>query len=144
MGAQYIPDDRYIDVAAALIIENGAILVGKRSLKEKYAGKWEFPGGKVEQGETPEICLKREIREELSCDIEIGDLFLVSVHDFGREDKKQYRFFSFLCSGMKGDVVLAAHDEIAWTPFERLLDVEFIDADKRIARDLLSALGKQG
>ena len=97
----------------------------------------------MEQGETLEECLKREIQEELSCDIEVGDLFLVSVHDFGREDKKQYRFFSFLCSGMKGDVVLAAHDEIAWTPFERLLDVEFIDADKVIAKNILAALGKK-
>ncbi|MDO8654871.1 MAG: (deoxy)nucleoside triphosphate pyrophosphohydrolase [bacterium] len=143
MSAQYIPDARYIDVAAALIIENDTILVGKRSLSEKYAGKWEFPGGKVEQRETPEICLKREIQEELNCDIEIGELFLVSVHDFGREDKKKYRFFSFLCSGMKGDVVLAAHDEIVWTPFERLLDFEFIDADKIIARKILAALGKK-
>ena len=143
MEQPYIPDERYIDVAAALIIENNTILVGKRSLSEKYAGKWEFPGGKVEQGETLEECLKREIQEELSCDIEVGDLFLVSVHDFGREDKKQYRFFSFLCSGMKGDVVLAAHDEIAWTPFERLLDVEFIDADKVIAKNILAVLGKK-
>ena len=143
MEQPYIPDERYIDVAAALIIENNTILVGKRSLSEKYAGKWEFAGGKVEQGETLEECLKREIQEELSCDIEVGDLFLVSVHDFGREDKKQYRFFSFLCSGMKGDVVLAAHDEIAWTPFERLLDVEFIDADKVIAKNILAVLGKK-
>ena len=143
MEQPYIPDERYIDVAAALIIENNTILVGKRSLSEKYAGKWEFPGGKVEQGETLEECLKREIQEELSCDIEVGDLFLVSVHDFGREDKKQYRFFSFLCSGMKGDMVLAAHDEIAWTPFERLLDVEFIDADKVIAKNILAVLGKK-
>jgi 8-oxo-dGTP diphosphatase len=143
MHKPYIPDERYIDVAAALIIDNNTILVGKRSAKDTYGGKWEFPGGKIEQGETPEICLKREIQEELNCDIEIGDLFLVSVHDFGREDKKKYRFFSFWCSEMKGELVLAAHDEIIWTPFERLLDFEFIDADKRIAKNILTVLGKK-
>ena len=63
-------------VTAAIIINNGKVLIAQRAEKQKLAGKWEFPGGKIEFGETPEECRKREIKEELGINIEVNDFFV--------------------------------------------------------------------
>lgn len=138
----YAPDDRYIDVTAAIILERGNFLIARRAPGEKYAGKWEFPGGKVEAGETLEQCLKREIEEELRMTIRVGSIFSISEYDYGREDAKKHRFFSFWCTRTNGEPVLTVHDGLAWTPVARLQEFDLIDADRQIIRDLLAALGK--
>ncbi|GAB6157839.1 hypothetical protein JCM39194_10390 [Desulfotomaculum varum] len=60
------------EVTAAIIINDGKVLIAKRAENQKLAGKWEFPGGKIESGETPEECLIREINEELGINIEVN------------------------------------------------------------------------
>ncbi|EAX47152.1 NUDIX hydrolase [Thermosinus carboxydivorans Nor1] len=63
------------EVTAAIIINDGKVLIAQRAENQKLAGKWEFPGGKIESGETPEECLIREINEELGINIEVNDFF---------------------------------------------------------------------
>ena len=67
-------------VAAAVIEKDGKILIAQRKKGWRFAGKWEFPGGKIEPNETPEECLRRELREELGIETEIGDFFCVSTY----------------------------------------------------------------
>lgn len=68
------------DVTAAIIIENNKVLLTRRAPGEKHAGWWEFPGGKVEPGEPPENCLRRELREELEIDAAIGKKPAENIH----------------------------------------------------------------
>ena len=62
-----------ISVTAAIIIDNGRVLIARRQPPGKMPGMWEFPGGKIEKGESPEACLKRELREELDIDACVGE-----------------------------------------------------------------------
>ena len=67
-------------VTAAIIIKDNKVLIAQRAPDDKLANKWEFPGGKIKPGETPQECLKREIREELDVDIEVLDFFSESIY----------------------------------------------------------------
>ena len=66
-------------VTAAIILKDNKVLIAQRSPDDKLANKWEFPGGKIEHGESPQECLKREIREELDFEIEVLDFFAESI-----------------------------------------------------------------
>ena len=81
-----------IDVTAAIIQREGLILAARRKQGSHMAGYWEFPGGKIEPGETPEECLQRELKEELSIESKIGPFFEESCYDYGT---KQIRLLSY-------------------------------------------------
>ena len=70
------------EVTAAIITNDDKILIAQRGKDENLAGKWEFPGGKIEKGETPQQCLKREIQEELELNIEVGEFFGESIYTY--------------------------------------------------------------
>ena len=65
--------NQYIDVVAAVFVENGSVLVARRASGQHLEYKWEFPGGKIEKDETPEECLRRELKEELGVNVEVED-----------------------------------------------------------------------
>lgn len=75
-----------IIVAAALIQDSGRFLVSQRKSTAHQALKWEFPGGKLENGETPEECLRREVKEELGIEIAVGEIFSVVFHSYNTFD----------------------------------------------------------
>ena len=81
-----------INVTAAIIDRNGKILLVKRSSKSSLPNKWEFPGGKVELGETPEDCLARELYEEFGIIVDVGNFIAESVYQY---DKKTVRLMAF-------------------------------------------------
>jgi 8-oxo-dGTP diphosphatase len=92
-------------VTAALITNGDRILITHRSLIDKMAGKWEFPGGKIEPGETPEACLAREIVEKLGVTIDVGDFFADSIYtyEFG-----SIQLLSYWATIQKGQVTFSA------------------------------------
>jgi 8-oxo-dGTP diphosphatase len=120
-------------VAAAIIKDKNRLLIAKRHSKDPLAGKWEFPGGKLELGETPEECLVREIREELRIEVEIGDFYDDNVH--GPKDQAIHLLF-YWAQVMNGEVIPVVHDEIKWITMNELARFDFAPADVPIVKRL--------
>lgn len=118
-------DRKVIKVVAAIIRDGDKIYATQRGYGE-FKGGWEFPGGKIEEGETPEQALIREIKEELDTEIEVGELIDVVEYD--------YPTFHLLmnccwCKIVSGDLVLKEHDAARWLNRDELFDVEWLPAD---------------
>ena len=99
------------EVMGAVFYKEGRILVMRRAPFLSWAGWWEFPGGKLEKGETNEECLARELREELGVEAEIGEFLTENSHgyDFGTVHLSVYRVKSWT-----GDISLVVHDDMHW------------------------------
>ena len=127
---------KVIRVVAAIIIHDGKILATQRGYGEFKDG-WEFPGGKIEQGETPEEALIREIREELDSEIEVGELFDTVEYDY---PQFHLSMDCFLCKLQKGKLVLKEHEAAKWLSREQLDSVEWLPADKGLIGKLYNIL----
>lgn len=101
----------WIPVVAGFIRRDGKILVGKRPENHSLAGQWEFPGGKIESGESPEVALARELNEELGIDAQIGELKIACTHSYG-DVGILILFFEVLY--WKGEPKAQHHVEIEW------------------------------
>ena len=123
-----------IEVAAAIILDGKKIFATQRGYGE-FKGGWEFPGGKIEQGETPEQALKREIREELDTEIEVGELFDTVEYDYPAFHLTMH---CYLCTVKSGKLVLKEHEAAKWLTRDTLNSVDWLPADK----GLIEKLGK--
>ncbi|MFA6755362.1 MAG: (deoxy)nucleoside triphosphate pyrophosphohydrolase [Bacilli bacterium] len=127
---------KYIKVSAAIIIKDHKVFATQRGYGE-FKDWWEFPGGKIEDGETPEIALKREIEEELKTEINI-DSFIETV-DY------EYPTFHlnmkcFKCSIKSGNLTLLEHESAKWLAKENIDSVNWLPADKLIISKVLALL----
>ena len=129
--------DTYI-VTAALIIDGDKVLITQRKKNSNQGLKWEFPGGKIEEGEEPEGCLVREIKEELDIDIAVQDIFKVVMHRYG---DRNILLLAYLCSHNGGDPAPLECNNIAWVPVKRLMDFDLAAADVPIAAKLQEVSG---
>jgi mutator protein MutT len=118
--------ENMIDVTAAVLIENGRVLIARRRPGASQAGLWEFPGGKVRPGESPAQCLKREIREELGIEIEVEEFFAESVYAY---DDKTIRLLGYLVRVESGELSANEHAELAWAAPAELSRYRFCPAD---------------
>ncbi len=128
-----------ITVTAGVIIDGDKVLIARRSSTENFAGGWEFPGGKVEPGETERECLARELKEELSIDVEVGDLCERVFHDYGTF---KVNLLAYYCTIVGGNLAMTVHDKYQWVEIERLLEYDLLPADVPIARKLLERCGR--
>lgn len=122
-------------VTAAVIEKDGRVLIARRKQGSMFAGKWEFPGGKMEKGETPEQCLKRELQEELTVLADIGDLMCVSEHSYSPD--WTILLMAYRAKIISGVFNLNDHEEIRWVKPGDLIKYEFPDADKPIVEKLM-------
>jgi len=122
-----------IKVVGAAIVRDGLILCAQRGPEQSLPGMWEFPGGKIEPGESPEEALRREVREELDCSVQIE-------HRLNTHTEK-YSFASvtltvFLCHVTDGTPRPTEHSNLRWTSPERLDQLEWAPADIPAVREI--------
>lgn len=119
---------KQIEVVAAIIHHDGAYFATQRGYGE-FEGMWEFPGGKIEPGESQETALKREIQEELGVDITIGELLCTTEYDYPTFHLTMH---CYLCSVASGEIELREHKSAQWLTTEMLNSVEWLPADEKI------------
>ena len=114
-----------IRVVAAVILCEGKIFATQRGYGD-FKGGWEFPGGKIEAGEMPEVALKREISEELETEIRVGELIDTIEYDY---PNFHLSMDCFWCEIVSGKLVLKEHEAARWLDKENLYSVEWLPAD---------------
>lgn len=118
--------DRQINVVGAVILDEGRVMCAQRGPDGSLPGMWEFPGGKIEPGESPQEALKREILEELGCNIVVGDLINTASHryDFGTVNLTTY-----YCTLESGEPLATEHSALDWRLPAELPELQWAPAD---------------
>jgi len=125
-------------VAAGLIVRDGRILIGQRRQDQPMAHRWEFPGGKIEPGESPQQALRRELAEELGIQAEIGPAVTRIRHHYRHGGAVDLQFFAV--RSFAGEIDNQIYQEVRWVGLEELPSYEFLAADLTLIQDL--AAGK--
>lgn len=130
-----LPPRRHILVTAAVIERDGSFLLARRLAGTHLEGHWEFPGGKCHERETLPECLRRELREELDADCEVGPEILATVHAYP-DRTVELRFFR--CT-LAGEPRPALGQELRWVPRGELADLQLPPADDELVRRILGS-----
>jgi len=125
-------------VVAALIVKDGKLLVCQRTRHQTMPLKWEFPGGKIEEGEQPRDALRRELDEELGITATIGDELARIQHEYPNGGMVELRFF--VVGEYKGELENRIFKDIQWAQPKELPKYDFLEADSTLVKDL--AAGK--
>ena len=122
-----------INVVAAIIVDGDKVFATQRGYGD-WKDYWEFPGGKIEPGETPEEALRREIREELDAEIAVGEKFTTTEYDYPEFHLSMESFFATLT---EGSLVLKEHEAARWLKKNELNSVNWLPADQMIIEMLM-------
>jgi len=125
-------------VVAALIVENGKLLICQRTRHQTMPMKWEFPGGKIEEGEQPREAMRRELEEELGIQAAVGDEIIRFQHDYPNGGSVELRFF--VVREYTGHLENRIFNDMQWVEPKELPRFDFLEADLTIVRKL--AAGK--
>lgn len=129
---------KHIHVTCAIIERDGLVLAAQRSARMSLPLKWEFPGGKIDQGESPEECLRREISEEMNIEVAVGGSLPPSTHNY---PAFSITLYPFICSIQNGEIALAEHSAIAWLVPEKLHALDWAEADIPVVKTYLAKAG---
>ena len=121
-------------VAAALILRRGKILICQRTRHQPFPLKWEFPGGKIEQGEQPRDALRRELDEELGVDAKIGDEVIRIQHTYPRGGTVELRFF--VVEEFAGKIENRIFKDVRWVARKDLPKFDFLEAYAGLVNDV--------
>jgi 8-oxo-dGTP diphosphatase len=125
-------------VVAALIVKNGKLLVCQRTRHQTMPLKWEFPGGKIEEGEQPRDALRRELDEELGIQATVGDELARIQHEYPNGSMVELRFY--VVRQFNGELENRIFRDIQWAEARNLPKFDFLEADLTLVKDL--AAGK--
>lgn len=125
-------------VVAAFIVQNGKVLVCQRTKHQPMALKWEFPGGKIEEGEQPRDALRRELEEELGIQAVIGDEMVRLRHTYRNGGAVELRFF--MVDAFQGEIENRIFKDVRWVGRKDLPKYDFLEADAGLVKDI--AAGK--
>lgn len=127
-----------IDVVVGLIFKGSKIYICQRSGGE-FDGKWEFPGGKLEVGESESDALVRELNEELGCDVNVERLFLISEYKY--QSGLSVKLHTFECSIKSGEIESVVHSNEKFVDINNLKDYDFVEGDYEIINKLMLVKG---
>jgi len=125
-----------VNVALAIIEKDGKFLVGRRHPGKHMGGKWEFPGGKVKERESPEECIKREVAEELEAPIDNIKPYFEWDYEF--PDGNLFHLTAFRCE-LVAEPERNVHQELRWASLEELSQLDFIESDRVVLEMLKNA-----
>ena len=131
---------KIILVTGAIIQNDNNFLIGRRGKDEKSAGMWEFPGGKLEEGESPKESIKRELKEELNIDAEIGELFFSYTYNYPHVSSELY---FFKVNSFFGEPVKSVHDKLKWEKLKNFYKYDFLPGDGPLIDKLISENNKR-
>lgn len=120
-------------VAAVICNEDNKILIAQRNLKKSQGGLWEFPGGKIESGETREHAIVREIKEEMNIEIEVEKYLAEKVFEY---PEKTINLIALKCKIINGKITLNEHEDAKWINKNELTNYNFAPADRFIIKKL--------
>lgn len=126
------------EVVAAVIEREGQILICQRRADDRHPLKWEFPGGKVEPGESPQEALARELVEELAIHAEIGPQ--IAEYEYEYPGRPRIRLHFFHVTRFRGDPLNLAFHQIRWEPRSRLTEFDFLEGDAGFVERLAEGL----
>ena len=125
-----VKSPKIIRVTAAIIESENKILIAQRKANDNlFGGLWEFPGGKIEDGETPKECMARELKEELEIEVEVGRLIISNKH---RYPNGIYELLVYKVEHISGNFVLNDHDEVKWITIDEISKFDFPPANTPI------------
>ncbi len=125
-----------LNVACAVIIKGKKVFVAKRSEKMTLPLKWEFPGGKINENETDQECIVRELQEELNIKVKIIDKLKNHYHNYG---DIRINLIPFVVNYYEGEIILLEHSEAGWFSEKELLELDWASADIPILHDFLNS-----
>lgn len=131
------PVKRHLHVACAIITQDGNVLAAQRSAETSLPLKWEFPGGKIETGETPQICLERELQEELGAVVTIEHTLPQSTYSYADFTVTLY---PFVCRLAHGTVTPHEHHALKWVRPDQMYELDWAEADLPVIRDFLETV----
>ena len=134
-------DQFHIHVACAIIERAGLTLAARRSEKMSLPLKWEFPGGKIDAGESSEACLVRELQEEMGVRISVGLPLQPTTHSY---PSFTVTLYPFICRIISGEITLHEHSEIAWLHPQELPPLDWAEADLPVIAEYLELKGAAG
>lgn len=120
-----------ITVTAGVLVDGARILVCQRRADQSHPLKWEFPGGKLEAGETLAVCLRRELREELGIEAEIGAEVWRTQHAYA---ERTVALHFFRVAAWRGEIANQVFATVRWVPASALRDLDFLEADRELIR----------
>jgi 8-oxo-dGTP diphosphatase len=115
-----------INVVAAIIVNDGKVFAAQRNGKGEVGFKWEFPGGKIEQGETPQEALARELNEELGISVKVGDFLMTVMHSY---QTFRLTMHCYIVTISSGDIELREHIDSRWIGASEIHSVDWAAAD---------------
>jgi 8-oxo-dGTP diphosphatase len=115
-----------ITVTAAIMIESGKVFIAQRTADDRLAHRWEFPGGKLELGETPQQSLRREMNEEFGIEVAVGDFFGESTYAY---EHVRVRLLAYLVDWTDGELKPVDHQDCRWVTPNELAEYDFAPAD---------------
>jgi 8-oxo-dGTP diphosphatase len=124
-------------VTAAVLEKDGRIIIAQRKSKDHLAGKWEFPGGKIEPDETPEECLARELNEEFDIEVTVGDFLGSNIHHY---DHISIELMAFRTFWVGGKINSTDHKDYKWVTIDELDQFDFAPADRPFVEKLISGI----
>lgn len=126
-----------IKVVAGVIYNKNKFLIAKRNFQKSQGGLWEFPGGKVELGETNEDALKREIKEELNIEIEVGEYLTTHIHNYS---DKIIELICYKAKIITGEIELLEHEDYKFITTKDFNKYKFAEADEEILKEIIEKL----